>query len=176
MINNILKSIVDKGTPKPLAIIATGGGSQLGLIASIPGASQVLHSFYVPYAVQATDKLAVHKDVRAVSLERVQDLYNHIVSEWGDEVYGIAITAALTTNRYRKGEDHAFIKTSKATYHVKFYKITEEEYNFRDYNISREEQEAALVQLIYADLYDKPKDHLFGIDADIEIISEVTAV
>src|SRR5437899_529943 len=92
-----------------LAIVVTGGGVSLGQIALVPGASKVLHSFYVPYETKesvefirrhyfssAADEFAG----KAVSSNSAYGLYAALYTknkaELHSGIHNIAITAALS--------------------------------------------------------------------------------
>lgn len=109
-----------------VSILATGGGTALAQIASIPGASRVLHSFYCPYetaeSVEFIRTYYPHTKqpekfaAKAVCAESANNLYMALWTK--NKVFGhteidsIAITAAITAKRWRRGENRAYISFS----------------------------------------------------------------
>jgi hypothetical protein len=105
-----------------LSVVATGGGFGLGSLGMIPGASALLQSFYYPYAIEEStsfvERYGDQKCVndfksKAVSKEAAEALFRSLV--WKDVIFAkggvlihLALTASLTTSRYRKGNNEAF--------------------------------------------------------------------
>lgn len=138
-----------------LAIVATGGGIQLGNIAMVPGGSSVLHSFHCPYETQESVNFIErnlpgmgHKFLqKAVSADSVGLLYKGLCVQnagfyKGKDVQtagfpyvrNLAVTAACTTSRFRRGENQAFVAFQNAetqeieVWHLKLPKRSEEEH------------------------------------------------
>jgi hypothetical protein len=107
-----------------LSIVATGGGVSLGLIALVPGASKVLHSFYCPYETRESIEF-INKNYppatregpafskKAVSPDSAEELFMALWTKNKVDghtcIHNIAVTAACSTTRYRRGENQAFI-------------------------------------------------------------------
>lgn len=122
-----------------LAILATGGGMNLALVGTVPGASRVLHSFYCPYDTEETIQFlrAYHPSptafqASAVSHAAALELYQ-AMSNKHPEQNVVVVTAACTSSRWRRGENRAYIacKNSEGAvevWHLKLPKATQEEY------------------------------------------------
>lgn len=130
-----------------LSILATGGGTPLASLAGVPGASRIFHSFYSPYDTQESVEfinrhypLARNKGKayaeKSVCKESAEELYMALWTK--NKMYGhlhidnIAITAACTTTRYRRGDNHAFIafqdeNLDHVVWHLKLNKLFDEE-------------------------------------------------
>lgn len=114
-----------------LRIILAGAGINLARIATIPGASAVLDGIIIPYSeVALTDFLQEYLD-KSVSIEAIQKMLDAGIDN--SNSCTVTITGALTTNRYRKGMNHAYIGISqsgiKRYWHILLEKLSEEEYN-----------------------------------------------
>lgn len=122
-----------------LAILATGGGMNLALVGTIPGASRVLHSFYCPYSTEETIQFlrANHPSptafqASAVSHAAALELYQ-AMSNKNPEQNVAVVTAACTSSRWRRGENRAYIACKNnegvvEVWHLKIPKATQEEY------------------------------------------------
>jgi nicotinamide mononucleotide (NMN) deamidase PncC len=103
---------------KKYAIVATGGGMGVLDLARIPGVSKLLHTIYVPYSAEETnafvqenlgdDKLQEFQAVSNVSQEAVELLCAAAKNKWKD-CNILVCSAALTSNRYRRGNNHAWV-------------------------------------------------------------------
>jgi len=150
----LLEFVQNYKGPK-LAIVATGGGIQLGNIAMVPGGSNVLHSFYCPYETQESVNF-IERNLpgrgqlflqKAVSADSAGLLYKGLcvqnagfyngqgVQNAGfPHVRNLAVTASCTTTRYRRGDNQAFIAFQNAetqqieVWHLKLPKRSEEEH------------------------------------------------
>lgn len=123
--DNLIEAIHSSGYKA--SIVATGGGSgAVHALLSHPGASRFVFEAQIPYSPEAmfdylgekldsfcSDKAAVTLASRA--FERA--LVFSLSSKTGNPILGISCTAALQTNRERKGSDRAFvcIKSRKET-------------------------------------------------------------
>lgn len=122
-----------------VAILATGGGVNLARIATTPGASRVLHSFYCPYETEESLRFlrawhpsATAFQASAVSSGAALELYEAMAQKYPQNAV-VAVTAACTSSRWRRGENRAFIacKNSEGVvevWHLKIPKATEAEY------------------------------------------------
>lgn len=119
-------------------VIAAGGGVSLAQLLMVPGSSAYVGGMEFPYEQSVvTELLDSHSSKfakayaeKAVSAEVACGLAE-IAKRKSPMNVGIGITAALTTNRYRRGDNHAYICMSTADYnierivHVKFEKLPE---------------------------------------------------
>lgn len=122
---------------KIMAVIA-GGGVSVSRLAMIPGSSKILGATWMPYDQDETVTWMEARDVsgkafqeKAVCVLAAKELHNAMVHVYGDSNLLLSITASLTTNRHRKGENQAFILTSADdnVYHLKLDKLDESVYN-----------------------------------------------
>jgi hypothetical protein len=131
-----------------LCAICVGGGASLSLIQTIPGSSRLMGGIYLPYdnAVVATmlsdelgDEASKRYHEKSVQKKVAED-FASIAMRKSPDGTGIGITAALTTNRFRKGDTHAFISFAsndwrvRTTYHLRLSKLPEEHH--KDANLS----------------------------------------
>ena len=101
---------------KQLACACTGGGSTLlNWLFNHPGASRLLVEAQVPYSARSLEKFLGKPGPHPVNTYTARDMafvaYTRAM-ELGDEslpAIGLALTAALTTNRSRKGKDRACV-------------------------------------------------------------------
>jgi hypothetical protein len=130
LLNDIVQNYPSLGKKK-LAIVTTGAGGFWGALITIPGSSATVHDIYIPYATEATEALKPDPTVKmsSVSLDSLQVFRDYIDKKWGDTVVKVVCTGGLITNRFRKSDDHAYISVDDNVYHIKFNKMTEEEYN-----------------------------------------------
>ena len=101
---------------RKVAILATGGGVHLGLLAGVPGASKVLHSFYCPYATEESLRF-LHENLGEVDLEftksavsegAARELYAAMQRKYPD-CRIIVVTAALSSRTWRRGLNRALV-------------------------------------------------------------------
>jgi hypothetical protein len=124
----LLTNIVDDLDPyRKLYFVLTGGGIELADIAKIPGASKCLYGIEIPY----------HKELTAsrfssVSAEQCMFLAERLLSSGKvpANVDVIIVTAALTTNRYRKGDTHAYVYINGKIWHIQLPKLSEQDHKF----------------------------------------------
>jgi len=121
--DNLIEAIQSSGYKA--AIVVSGGGSgAVHALLSHPGASRFMLEAQIPYSPEAMfDYLGEKLDqfcsaeAAATMAERAFEraLVFSLSSKAGFPILGIACTAALQTNRERKGSDHAFacIKSRK---------------------------------------------------------------
>lgn len=128
-----------------VAILATGGGMSLAKLGAIPGASRVLHSFYCPYETEESIRFLrahhpamddqEHKfifETSAVSSGACMELYQAMAAKYPNANV-IAVTAACTSLRWRRGENRAYIACKGPdgvveVWHLKLPKETQDEH------------------------------------------------
>lgn len=128
---------------KKLSIVTTGAGVSLAQLVSVPGASSFFHSFYMPYETQesidfiktyCSDEASRNFAEKAVSPMAAENLYFASRSKKGSNVsiFDVAITAAITSSRWRRGDNKAFIYfqgvEENECWHLKLPKLTEDEH------------------------------------------------
>lgn len=123
---NLVKPILNSGFRAVL--VATGGGSgALNTLLSTPGASRFVVEACMPYSPEALERFLSGKPGQAVSFATARALAEKAFSRCLDSrerqhsgenlpSIGMACTAALQTDRERRGENRAFIciKTAAA--------------------------------------------------------------
>lgn len=144
----LYKKIQNYTGPK-IVFIVTGGGIGITDLVKTMGASKLIHAIHIPYDsdeairfVTQNIRLPLPEGMEPLDLDNIK----HVSESWAKHLCNaglieyqhtdckiVAITAALSTNRYRKGENHAWIAigTNKAnieTHHVQLSKLTEEEH------------------------------------------------
>lgn len=126
-----------------LNIVCAGAGFTLSEIISVPGSSKVVSGIYLPYDVEETQEfitqnLGCTKSAKfaekCVSKESSELLFEALkIKNAALNVRNIAVTAAIQTNRHRRGENQAFITIEKdhklQTWNVKMSKVLEEEFS-----------------------------------------------
>jgi len=147
------KMISEYEGPK-VGFIVSGGGAGIANLATVPGASKIIHEIKIPYSLEAVENFLSVVEVGrqgfyskdAVSQDSALLLAEAARRSWGDNIKIIACTAAITTNRWRRGDNHAWIcvinpatsetsgkrfynaKERTKSFHFELSKLTEEEY------------------------------------------------
>jgi nicotinamide mononucleotide (NMN) deamidase PncC len=121
-----------------LAILATGGAATLSMLATVPGVSRILDSIHVPYATEASDACCLFPvaSLGAVSPEKVSEMLSGLEQQTlarSEPLVRVVVSAALTAQRYRRGENHAYVVLSvdgqaRRNFHIRFSKFSEEEH------------------------------------------------
>ncbi|MCC7300574.1 MAG: CinA family protein [Verrucomicrobia bacterium] len=92
------------------AFVLTGGGSgALNALLSTPGASRFVTEAHVPYSTEALERFLGEKPEHSVSPATASKLAQTAVRGQDTGVLGISCSAALMTDRERRGDDRAFI-------------------------------------------------------------------
>lgn len=121
-----------------LRLLLTGVGSYASGIIGIPGASAVIDSITIPYSKESVSLLLERfhpcpgeaDDWGSVSAEMVVGLHLCNSRDLGGAI-PLTVTGAITTNRYRRGENRAFIafgQESVEVYHLQLDKLAQEEH------------------------------------------------
>lgn len=143
MLREYLNSFVKEYNGPQISVLAAGAGLSILDVAKIPGSSKVLHAFHAPYATDATAEFiasnstaeAAHNftlkcvsQMSAVDLLLSLERMNKKNGHW--ELCNIAITGAVTTSRYRRGDNHAYIAIRRnhvaEIWHLTLSKLPEE--------------------------------------------------
>ncbi len=141
-------SFVSNYAGPKLRLLLTGVGSYATGILGIPGSSAVIDSIYVPYSRESVAALIerlhpnaadVLGNAGSVSQEMVVAL--HLCNSHDlREALPITVTGAITTTRYRRGDNHAFIAfghpSSVDVYHLQLDKLDEADHS-DTYKVSR---------------------------------------
>lgn len=145
----LLRFVAATANGRRLSTVTTGGGISLCQLGAIPGASGLLVSTYTPYStdesvyfIKTNYPMARRKGEgfreKAVSATSAEELYQAL---WTKNkaaghtlIDNIAVTASLTTTRWRKGDNQAFItienpKTLETeTWHLRFSKFNQSDH------------------------------------------------
>jgi len=135
-----LPSVVQTYKGPKLRLLFTGAGAWASGLLGIPGASSLVDSLYVPYSHESVhgllrdrhpDPESIIQNCGSVSQEMAVALHLCNSHNIGNCI-PVSVTAAVSTNRYRKGDNHAFIvvgpPSSFSTYHLALHKLSEEEH------------------------------------------------
>lgn len=150
---DIFEDFVRNYNGPKLAFIVTGGGIGIHNLASTLGASRILHAIYVSYSYEESANFIANSYLNMAltfDISKGNEYTQKAVSEHGAFLLAsagsvhwpqcrvIACTAATTTNRYRPGDNQAFIAVAEpsadlnpekiAHYHLPLTKISEEDY------------------------------------------------
>ena len=114
---NVKETILEiNGTDQKLVLIISGAGIQAAKwILDVPGASQTILEIQIPYSNKAMHELLEYTPTNFVSENTVIDMarkaYEKSVAlrSNNEPVLGIACTAAISTDRDRRGQNHAYI-------------------------------------------------------------------
>lgn len=97
-------------------VLAGGGASALAQLLGASGASNTILEASVPYSASALTRFLGHAPVTSVSGETARSMAaaafqraNVLDPNAAERNFGLSITAALTTNRARRGADRAYI-------------------------------------------------------------------
>lgn len=181
MLHSLKDLVLHYQGPK-LSMMVAGAGVTLAQLQTIPGSSRILHGILLPYSEDMLLKILSgdRKDsyeksdkFKAVSAEvaEMMALRARLLTKDRSAV-GIGITGALTTNRYRKGENGGYIAVcynkggEVKTFSTKFSlpKLDEAVYNQLDIDeISgiRESEDQQVAELVCNALLGKNRE-LYG--------------
>lgn len=138
---------------RKIAIVVAGGGASMSHLALVPGSSKVLDAMHVLYSEPSTVafirsagySIAAPDEYKMVSPYIANALFLAGAHHYRNSGI-ISVTSALTTNRYRRGDNHAIIRTSNSVCHeLKFDKLPESVYTdpvipWRDQQIALKRQ------------------------------------
>lgn len=133
-----LTRLVAAHTGKKIMAVIAGGGVSVARLAMIPGSSKALGATWMPYDQDETVTWMESRDVsgkafqeKAVCAAAAKELHSAMTHVYGDSGQLLSITASITTNRYRKGDNQAFIAVNwdDPIYHLKLDKLDESVYN-----------------------------------------------
>lgn len=135
-----MQSFVEQYSGPKLRMLFTGVGSYATGITGVAGASKVVDSIFIPYSQESCMNLFtrlypkgldVSEAHGSVSEEMVVALHACNCTDLGTSV-PLTVTGAITTNRYRRGDNHAFIAFGPANdpevWHLHLDKLSEEEH------------------------------------------------
>jgi hypothetical protein len=122
---------------KKIIGVVAGGGVSLARIAMVPGSSKILGAMWMPYGEDETITWMEAREVNPVAFSEhavcgaaAGELFSALAHVYGDNNAIVAVTGSLTTNRYRKGDNQAFIAvTTEDIYRLTFDKLPEEVYS-----------------------------------------------
>lgn len=106
--------------PSLFSLVITGGGFQAVTdLLNRPGASRTVHHVEIPYHQTALERLLPHLDGPAVSEDVAVGLALGARRRLGEDrgtgavpatdLHGVGVTAALATDRNRRGDSHAWV-------------------------------------------------------------------
>jgi hypothetical protein len=137
MNHEIFQYFVARYRGKPLLrIVATGGGASLASLAMVPGASRVLDRLSIPYSLEAASH-AIGKNgephgYKSVSDSMVRAYGKAMEAEGGQSMMRVAVSAALTTDRHRRGAREAYVffgdSRSESVFHLEFAPVSPQQH------------------------------------------------
>lgn len=182
MENNILRdSLAKHYTGNKLTFVGAGCGSYWAELLQIPGISRIVNAVLLPYEENLTKAMAdmEWEKVSMVSKELVEGIYkNYFYEPENKETTLIVASAALCTNRQRKGEDHAYLLigniNSYRVWHIVFKPLDAKVREHLKGNplleslekMQRSFQDTAICNIVYA--------HLLGMNYEDSIIDSIT--
>ncbi len=112
--DNSFIELIHQGDEKFAIVLAGGGSSAISRLLEVPGASNTLLSAFIPYHEVEMNQYLGGKPDSACSSQTARAL---AMVAWqrakaivpGRRTFGIGVTAALATNRTRRGEDRCFL-------------------------------------------------------------------
>lgn len=172
MIHDFFEKFVSAEHPycPKISAICVGGGASLALLQTIPGSSKFVSGIYLPYdtatvASEMESELGTDASVRymekAVQHRVALDLAEMARRRSPDGV-GVGVTAALQTNRYRRGDNQAYIAFTESdykmasVYHLMFPRLDEKAFEFAmaaGLAALRRNQDEVISQLILSIVY-----------------------
>lgn len=144
MVKFDIQSLVRDYKGPKLRILMTGVGSYATGIIGIPGSSEIIDSITIPYSRESVSRLLTHTHPQFHDiLESASDVSQEMVvalhmcnSEYLGDCVPLTVTGAVTTNRYRRGDNQAYIATghpsSMEVYHLMLDKMEESEHSDAD--------------------------------------------
>lgn len=127
--DNTISTLVETYKGPKLSLLFTGCGARAAEILAVPGASEVLYDLHIPYAREAVAAEIGEPADAAVSAKVALQLHNRLVPK---RTLRVTVTAAITSTRYRRGNNHAYIMvdhplqpTEPRVWHLKMEKMEE---------------------------------------------------
>ena len=147
-----------------LSFCLLGGGISLTDLLEVPGNSRIVNQIYIPYDINSLHsnyKKSLNKNNMCSAQNTI--LYNNIFNqliEVGVDNKNIIVNCALTTDRYRKGDNRAFIFIENVgVWKVILNKLSEETFKLSKDFISnkRIEEDQTISQIVLSLILNKPQ-------------------
>jgi nicotinamide mononucleotide (NMN) deamidase PncC len=125
---------------KKIVAVICGGGVSFSRIAMTPGSSKILDAIWMPYSEEETISWLENRNMESTAFQNAavggwaaKELWDALDYIHKEKSLKLSITAALTTNRPRKGDNRAYIGVERefntgAIYKLSFDKLPEEIY------------------------------------------------
>lgn len=116
---------------KTLVVTASGCGASFAKLLEQPGVSKWVNGIYLPYSNKAVNQHLSNSTIVLLQNNKISYVSEVVSTELAESHWyladiSIGITAALPTNRERKGNNHAYISIMSDdkinTYYIKFRK------------------------------------------------------
>lgn len=150
---SFLTRFVDAYGGNKLFFVMAGGGGSAALLSVIPGSSKVLHEVRVLYSEESSleyykesnDSWGSTENPKFVSEQMMDGLYQTAANVYENKYVVVAATSALTSSRYRRGDNKAYIRVFGSGWELKFDKLPEHVYEdtctpWRDQKIANKRQ------------------------------------
>lgn len=111
--DDTISTLVETYKGPKLSLLFTGCGARAAEILAVPGASEVLYDLHIPYAREAVAAEVGPPADAAVSPRVALQLHNRPVPPG---TIRVTVTAAITSTRYRRGDNHAYIVVDTGTF------------------------------------------------------------
>lgn len=119
--HNLIKNYIGQ----PIYAVCLGGPGCFARFLTMPGSSRILSGIEYPYSIEAQGKISRHfldPDYSSVSEQTTDILQKYIQDNYGTQVLPISCTAAMVTNRVRKGKERAYIGIGDYRYYLEFHR------------------------------------------------------
>lgn len=130
MLKLFMEFIEQYNGPK-LFIRCAGGPASFAKLMTVPGSTKVLGFMEFFSDSRELDGYLISKQTSYVNLEVAEELADEDSYYQSRDKVAIGCTCAFTTNRYRQGENEAYVVINGKAWHLMFPKLSEEEHGMR---------------------------------------------
>lgn len=125
---SILEIVRHKNFDGKIVATIAGGGYSFSDILKYPGASNIIEEIFCPYGNKSLYSILQETHERMLCVEVATDLAIGSQNYLGPDFIYVGVTAALRTNRQRKGEEAAYLTILRPNHEPANYKITFKKY------------------------------------------------
>lgn len=120
---------------RKLSFYLTGGGICITDFLKMPGAGKFIHGIYIPYSEEANLTLIENFHGKLswnypFASKECNELYDEVLKNINkdDRILRVITSCALTTTRYRRGDNKAFISFNGKVWKLSLKKLEEKEH------------------------------------------------